>query len=956
MATTSAFYNKPELALRRAYELEEINQQDAALTTLHDVLSGRRYKTWSPADEQIMIAYLDMCLKMNRSREAKDGLHQYRNLSQTQAPGSLEKVIRYLMERAEQKCENAKAFADAEAVTTTIEEEDEDGFVGASPQAILLSTMSTDPEKAQRDSTLVLPSLKFLWETYRTVLDILRSNSKLEHVYHAAAQSAIRFCCNYKRRMEFRHLCDMLRTHLGNLRQYGNVLDTGDSSKVNNRVRGWEGWSNESIELHLRTRFLQLETASVLHRYAEGFRTCEDIFNILQISQARRKANPDLPPPKPKLMASYYEKLTALFWVSENYLFHAYAWYKFYSLCKEYNRGMNEETKRLQASTVLLAALCIPSTPNHSGSGYEKKQGIASTVEDNITKHKMSRMATLLGFHTRNPTRAELLREIHSKNILDQVPQYLGDLYFLLEESSDPLVLVEKAQPLLEKLRSEVGSTTVSGSKEEGVEETPLGRYVEPLTSVLLLKLVTNLSSAYQTVSIAHFKRLTEGLSLSFDEVEKAIVNFTQFKLLSARIDHRAGCLRFGEPRLEADDMRSNLTILAKHLGNVTNTLHPLDASSVKAQRSALFSSIRENLGNEHAAMLDRKQIIEKRKEEAERLIQDKIKEEARRKADKEAARRAEEAQRIAREHRQREIEKQKKIKLELEKQEKKRVLAAMGKKAEDISDEQIAKIDTDALQREHQEKLNKKKEEAERKTMEAAKKLDYLVRAIRIEELPLIKKDYEENRKAAREHYEQEVMDKAEKARKQWFSDVSDRKTLEEHNVFSFMSMFEDLAMVKRKKTHAELCRMAEEDAEFNAEKEKLQRARKRKEEFLQKQARKEALEQERLEEERLEKERAEKEALRREREAKEEERRQEEDRRMDQERSRTTSSSENKYVPPSRRREGFGGSSNSGGVGGGGSRFGGGSGRYPGGGRYEGHPRSNPGSGTGGSDQKWR
>ena len=247
--TSSTFFHKPELALRRALELEGINQPDAALTLLHEVLSSRRHRTWSPSYEQIMITYLDLCLKLHKSREAKDGLHQYRNLSQSQAPGSLEKVIRYLMEKAEEKCSQAKASADAEAVlaTTTISgdgADDEDGF-GASPQAILLSTMSTDPAKSQRDSTLLLPSLKFLWETYRAVLDILRSNSKLEHVYHSAAVGALRFCRVYKRRMEFRHLCDMLRMHLGNLRQYGNVKAVGDDGKTNSKVRGWEGWTSE---------------------------------------------------------------------------------------------------------------------------------------------------------------------------------------------------------------------------------------------------------------------------------------------------------------------------------------------------------------------------------------------------------------------------------------------------------------------------------------------------------------------------------------------------------------------------------------------------------------------------------------------------------------------------------------------------------------------------------------
>lgn len=232
--SSSTFFHKPELALRRALELEGIHQYDAALELLQEVLSSRRNRTWSLAFESIMIAYLDLCLKLHKSREAKDGLHQYRNMASTQAPGSLEKVLRYLMEKAEAKCTEAKAYVDAETLADSNEDDDE--AFGASPQAILLSTMSTDPAKSQRDSTVLLPSLKFLWESYRAVLDILRSNSKLEHVYHTAAQGALTFCRVYKRRMEFRHLSEMLRTHLGNLRQYGSIIEVVDETKSNSKV------------------------------------------------------------------------------------------------------------------------------------------------------------------------------------------------------------------------------------------------------------------------------------------------------------------------------------------------------------------------------------------------------------------------------------------------------------------------------------------------------------------------------------------------------------------------------------------------------------------------------------------------------------------------------------------------------------------------------------------------
>ena len=52
--------------------------------------SSRRYKTWQTAYETIMLKYMDLCVQLQQHRQAKDGLHQYRNMAQQQAPGSLE--------------------------------------------------------------------------------------------------------------------------------------------------------------------------------------------------------------------------------------------------------------------------------------------------------------------------------------------------------------------------------------------------------------------------------------------------------------------------------------------------------------------------------------------------------------------------------------------------------------------------------------------------------------------------------------------------------------------------------------------------------------------------------------------------------------------------------------------------------------------------------------------------
>lgn len=61
------------------------------------------------------------------------------------------------------------------------------------------------------------------------------------------------------------------------------LLTRGFDNQTTNKLRGWEGWNNESIELHLQTRFAQLEVAAGLELWTEGFRTVEDIYHIMQV-------------------------------------------------------------------------------------------------------------------------------------------------------------------------------------------------------------------------------------------------------------------------------------------------------------------------------------------------------------------------------------------------------------------------------------------------------------------------------------------------------------------------------------------------------------------------------------------------------------------------------------------------------------------------------------------------
>ncbi|KAG0367684.1 eukaryotic translation initiation factor 3 subunit A [Mortierella sp. AD032] len=686
-------FAKPESVLRRADELIAVGQHAAALEALHDVIISKRSRSVPLVSlEPIMLKFVELCVSLRKGKIAKEGLHQYKNISQNTSIATIELVIRKFIQLSEEKVQEAQAKADQ----ITLDGLD-DLEATETPESILLSTVSGEQNKDRTDRAVVTPWLKFLWEAYRTT--------------------------------EFRRLCDLLRNHLQNIAKYAHQPHSINLNEP------------ESLQRHLDTRFQQLNGAAELELWQEAFRSVEDIHNLMTMSKKM---------PKPFMMANYYEKLTKIFMVSDNYLFHAAAWNKYYTLVKTQNKSVTDEEQTRMASLALLSALAIP-VVSSKDSGYEVDE----------SKNKSHRLAALLGLN-RSPNRAGLLKEALSKNILKHVRPELRELYNILEVQFHPLSICKKIEPIMTKL----------------AEDPELVKYVKPLHQVILTRLFQQLSQVYTTVKLDFVIELASfAAPFKYDSatIEKFIMQGCKKGELSIRIDHATQSLTFETDlfavdnktvtdgpvlqSLPADLMRTQLTRLATCLNTTVTMISPEILEAKKEAKKAAFMKALVGMKEEHKLALERKAIIERKKELIETMLARKEKEEAREKALRIQAEQEALKVRLAEERRKREEDRIRAEQEAIRKTESLKLAESLKNKVGvELNDEDLDNLDKDKLVAIQIKQLEKEKSEMATRTKAIGKRLDHVERAMRLEERPLLAKDYERQQRADRVYHDAAV------------------------------------------------------------------------------------------------------------------------------------------------------------------------------------------------------
>ncbi|KAI6783842.1 translation initiation factor 3 subunit A [Emericellopsis cladophorae] len=749
---------KPENVLKRAQELIGVNQAPAALNLLHEHITNKRSRNAPSASlEPVILQLLELAVEQRKGKIAKDALYQYKNMSQNTNIATIESVVKRFIELAVEKVTTAQKKADEvqssiEANTSNVD----DLEASETPESILLATVSGEQSRDRTDRAIVTPCLKFLWEAYRTVLDILRNNARLEILYQATTFQALDFCLKHLRKTEFRRLCELLRNHVQTAAKYSSQMHAINLSDP------------DTLQRHLETRFQQLNVAVELELWQEAFRSVEDIHTLLNLSKR---------PAKNIMMANYYEKLTRIFLVGENYLFHAAAWSKYYTLLchsassiatgqskKSDNPPATDADLQKAASFVLLSALAIPVISTSRSRG-------AMVDFDEARKNKNSRLTHLLGMN-QAPTRGRLFKDALSKSLLQRARPEIKDLYNILEVDFHPLSICKKISPILTKIGADAG----------------MERYIQPLQQVILTRLFQQLSQVYETVDLSFVQSLAqfpEPYQVDRSTIEKFIMNGNKKGDLAVRMDHSTGVLSFDNDvfssskaghtgsgagsaesetgavqRLQntpSEIVRSQLTRLAKSLFTTCHYIDPEMNKDRIARRNAALARAKAGAEQEHIDTFARKDIIEKRKADASKIQADRDRENARQKMLREQALAEAEAKRLAAEQKERE---EKRIKAEhdrVRKEEIKKQIAElnMNDKAIELDLNDIDNIDTNRIRAMKLAQLEREKNDVNERLRITGKRIDHLERAYRQEEAKKLNADYEKQIEQDRAIYE---------------------------------------------------------------------------------------------------------------------------------------------------------------------------------------------------------
>lgn len=149
------------------------------------------------------------------------------------------------------------------------------------PDELFVNALDAD---TKTEKTIIRSALKVVWDTYRMIMEIVCRNKKLEDLYGQISRKAFEFCKTYKRKTEFKRLCEILRGTLSSIIK--SMVINPDYAKIPNAI---DLTNSETNEKQMLVRFDLIEYAYHFELWQEAIKILEDIHNIMMNRRAAVK-------------------------------------------------------------------------------------------------------------------------------------------------------------------------------------------------------------------------------------------------------------------------------------------------------------------------------------------------------------------------------------------------------------------------------------------------------------------------------------------------------------------------------------------------------------------------------------------------------------------------------------------------------------------------------------------
>ena len=564
--------NTPEVILSKVNELLKKKDDETALIIINDFLSNNKKKIWSQSMEDLIIIFVELAINQNKLKYLKEALNFYRGLSQVTNIDSFVSVLSETKKIVEEKYIQAlKNYKGIKVDVNDLDDEEDNS------NDIFSESVSSSKEKED-----LIISQKFIWETYKILLDITKTNSKLFTLYSQILKAAFDFCKDNKRTAEFKRLSDSVRNYLQTLIK---------SQKKQNFLNKVQLSSPDVLRTLIQMRLNQINTATYLEQWLEAFKTAEDIIYLIdkyekiQAPQKDEKKQKKTLKLNPILKLEFYSNIEKLFWISNYPLYHSYANILVKNISNKAQMNLNEKTKEklkqfnldILNEKIILSVLSSPTKNLYTN--YIKFGDEIYEEQNDIEIETCKRMMAILKL-SHVPSRQYLINYILNNNILSECPEHIQQLYDIFERENNPIKITKKFVKIISILE-----------KENNNEFT---KYINNLRENLIIKCITLISKSYDSISIDRLMKLFKPCGLDEIQIEDILTEISRIGLVKCQINHNDKMINFNINDNKTEFFNKNINnfiINSKKI--IEDIVKRTNVEKIKKLREKLYEQIR---------------------------------------------------------------------------------------------------------------------------------------------------------------------------------------------------------------------------------------------------------------------------------------------------------------------------------------------------------------------------